>query len=113
MHPATLLPRGGEDLFQRGPEPHGTIAGRQFRRTEPTVFQAEKHLAPALGTFPHAVLNGQEVLLSTGIDPNHNEYAEPVVGSAQAAVDPIRPDVDPFILTFGAAPISPVEMPLR
>ena len=113
MHPAALLARGWKNLFQCRPEPHGPVTGGQLRSSEPTGFEAEKHLAPALRAFPDAIFNGQKVLLATGVDPDHNEHAEPIISVTEPAVDAVRPDIDPLVTAqIGLAPIIVFRRPL-
>ncbi len=113
MHPTPLLAGCRENFFQRCPEPHGTITCGQFWSGEPTSLEAEKHFAPALRAFPDAVFNGQEVLLAKGVDPDHNEHAEPVIGASQAAVYSVSPDVDPFVTAqISLAPVTIFRRPL-
>ena len=108
MHPASLLAGGWDHLLQRGPKPHGSVTGDQFWSLE-----AEKHFSPALCAFPNAVLNGKKVLLTKGVDVDYNEYAEPVIGSAQSAVDAVCPDVDPFIAAqISFPPVVVLRCPL-
>ncbi len=72
MHPAALLPGGGIDFLKSRPKSHGPVADRQFRSVEAAAFEPQQDLAPALGAFPHAVLDGQEMLLAARIDADHD-----------------------------------------
>jgi len=52
MDPATLMFGAGENLIQSLPEPHGTVANRNFRRSgQAAALDIHQQLAPALGTF--------------------------------------------------------------
>jgi len=50
-------------------------------------FDQEETLSPALGAFPNTVFDGQKMLLTEGVDADYNKHTEPVIGSAQSAVD--------------------------
>ena len=114
MHPAPLLPGGGIDFLKSCPKSHGSIADRQFRSVEAAAFEPQQDLAPALGAFPHAVLNGQELLFAARIDADHDQGTEPVICAAQDAVNPVGPDIDPFITAkIGFAPGVVLGRPLR
>ena len=113
MHPAPLLARRRKNLLQRGPEPHGPVAGGQFRSGEPTCLEAEKHFAPALRAFANTVFDGKKMLLAPCVNANDNEHAEPVIRAAQPAVNAIRPDIDPFVSAqIGLAPVVVLCCPL-
>ncbi len=111
VNPAALLTGAWVDLLQGGPEPHCAVADGEFRGGKPTTFQAEKHFAPVLAAFPHAVFYGQKMLFAPR---DHNEHAEPVIGATQAAVDAIRPDIGPFVAAqIGLAPVVLFRRPFR
>ena len=40
VHPAPLLARGWENLFQRRPEPHGTVTGGPFQDGQTTHLES-------------------------------------------------------------------------
>ena len=96
MLPTSLLPTFRKHLFQRRPEPHGTVPGGQFRRVHSALFEFEQNFPPALGRLAHAVFDGQKMLLTTGIYANNNKGAQLVLFAAQAAVNTVSPDVDPW-----------------
>src|SRR6056297_268831 len=113
MHPAALLAGCRENVFQRRPEAHGTIARSQFWSLQAPAFEAEKYLAPALGAFPDAVFNGLKVLLSPCVDTDHDEHAKPIVGATQTTVNPVSPDIDPFVAAqVSLAPVIVFRRPL-
>src|SRR6056297_672899 len=94
MHPAALLAGCRENVFQRRPEAHGTIAQSQFWSLQAPAFEAEKYLAPALGAFPDAVFNGLKVLLSGAtIDQRTDDRAMGTAGSESALLLAHRVDI--------------------
>ena len=76
---------------------HGAGACGRFRVAQSAVFQSRQNLTPTPGAFANAVFNGREMLLSPGVGADDDQHTQPVIGSAQTAVNAIRPDVDPFI----------------
>jgi hypothetical protein len=65
VNPEALLSGAWMGLLQEGPKPHCAVFDGEFRGGKPSTFQADKHFAPALGALPHAIFNGEKMLLTT------------------------------------------------
>ena len=95
VHPAALLARLRVNFIQRGPEAHSTISYGQFGCIHSAFFESEKNFPPALCGLAHPIIDGQKLLLSTGVYANNDKGTQLVVLTAQAAVDAVRTDIDP------------------
>ena len=95
MKPTTLVARAGEDLLDRFPKAERAVAHCNFRgNAQPTAFQVDEELAPALGAFPHANLEADELFLALGRRPEQHQHAIAMLFHAGLQVNAVGPGID-------------------
>src|SRR6056297_1966448 len=60
----------------------------------------DPRFCPAAGETPSGLDGGCVFLpveISPCVDADHDEHAKPVVGATQTAVNPVSPDINPFV----------------
>ena len=84
------------DLVEGLPETQGTVAGGEFgvERKAVLVAQPQQELTPALGAFPEAVLDRQQLLAPLRVGADENQDALPILLEPGREVDPVGPDID-------------------
>lgn len=82
----------GSKVDPMSPSPTASRGGVHASR-----FKPKQHLPPALGGLPYPVLFRQKALVALLIHPNNHQRAQLRILSAQAAVDPVDPEVDPAV----------------
>src|ERR1700675_2416755 len=67
VNPTPLVPGARKDLLDRLPEAERAVANRKVRRNlEPTLFDVDEKLAPALGALTSPGLEADQFLLALG-----------------------------------------------
>ena len=114
--PVSMLEKQWIDPFQCRPKAHCAVSYGQFRCVHATAFQRKKNLPQALRRLASSVPYCQTMLLTTGIDADDNKGVQLVMLTAQAAVNSVSPDVDPWLLVqrlFAPTFIFPGPFPFQ
>ena len=93
MHPTTLLSTLWKHLAQCTPEPEGSIADRQHRRSHATAFEIAEQLRPGLCRFSIPVADGNELLAAIGAHTNKHQATQPLVFQTNVEMDPVGPQI--------------------
>src|SRR6056297_3208813 len=89
------MARSREDLVERLPEPHGTIAhGDLGRHLDAASLDVDQQLAPTLRALTHANLEAYELLLPFRRGPENDQYALGLGLHPGLQIDAVGPDID-------------------
>ena len=112
-----LLPGGGIDLSEGGPEAKGSIADGQHRLLrKPPLLEIEEQFLPAQLALTDAVHDGDQFLPAFGRGPYEDEQALLLIAlvfQPHFDVDAVGPDVDGLLAgEVATAPIPVLLAPL-
>ena len=91
VEPAALLPRGGEHLAQRAPEPQRAVPDRQDRSRQAAPGAVAQQIRPGLGGLAVTVGQSDELLAPIGAHPDHDQQAQRVLFEADVDVVGVGP----------------------
>ena len=82
------------ELQRYGPRPGITNEAKRERLNDariPSALESAQEAGPALGAFPVAVLDGDQLLRAVEAHPDHHQRAQSVLLQADAEVDAVGP----------------------
>src|ERR1700726_3184064 len=89
-----LVPGARKDLLDRLPEAKRAVADREvWRNLEPTLFDVDEKLAPALCALTYPGLEADEFLLALGCCADQHQHAFGGVFHPGLQVHPVRPHI--------------------